>query len=132
MSAKPGADPFFPELLEPRRRIDPALWGVIITAYVTGTSTRKVDDLVKARVEHQVVSRAVVIAIGVSAEGGREVLDVDVGDSEDEAFWTAFLTRHRPRAERGGPRSQHPVPRPARAGRDGRCIRPHDLCPTRC
>ena len=39
---------FFPELLEPRRRIDRALWAAIMTAYVTGTSTRKVDDLVKA------------------------------------------------------------------------------------
>src|SRR5688500_6615933 len=28
---------FFPELLEPRRRIDKALWAVIMTAYVTGT-----------------------------------------------------------------------------------------------
>ena len=36
---------FFPELLEPRRRIDRAPWSVIVTAYVTGTSTRKVDDL---------------------------------------------------------------------------------------
>lgn len=32
---------FFPELLEPRRRIDKALWAVIMTAYVSGTSTRK-------------------------------------------------------------------------------------------
>ncbi len=39
---------FYPELLEPRRRIDKALWAVIMTAHVTGTSTRKVDDLVKA------------------------------------------------------------------------------------
>ena len=39
---------FLPELLEPRRRIDRALWAVIMTAYITGTSTRKVDDLVKA------------------------------------------------------------------------------------
>jgi putative transposase len=31
--------PFFPELLEPRRRIDKALWAVIMTAYITGTST---------------------------------------------------------------------------------------------
>ena len=35
---------FFPELLEPRRRIDKALWAVIMRAYITGTSTRKVDD----------------------------------------------------------------------------------------
>ena len=39
---------FFPELLEPRRRVDRALWAVIMTAYITGTSTRKVDDLVTA------------------------------------------------------------------------------------
>lgn len=39
---------FFPELLEPRRRIDRALWAVVMTAYITGTSTRKVDDLVTA------------------------------------------------------------------------------------
>jgi putative transposase len=39
---------FFPSLLEPRRRVDRALWAVIMTAYVTGTSTRKVDDLVRA------------------------------------------------------------------------------------
>jgi putative transposase len=39
---------FWPDLLEPRRRIDKALWAVIMTAYITGTSTRKVDDLVKA------------------------------------------------------------------------------------
>jgi len=39
----------------------------------------------------QVVSRAVVVATGVTAQGGREVLGVDVGDSEAETFWTAFL-----------------------------------------
>jgi hypothetical protein len=27
----------------------------------------------------------------VTADGGREVLGFDVGDSEDGAFWTAFL-----------------------------------------
>ncbi len=39
---------FFPALLEPRRRIDRALWAVIMEAYVHGVSTRKVDDLVVA------------------------------------------------------------------------------------
>lgn len=39
---------FFPALLEPRRRIDRALWAVIMEAYVHGVSTRKVDDLVIA------------------------------------------------------------------------------------
>jgi putative transposase len=45
----------------------------------------------KARVDGRVVSRAVVIATGVTTDGGREVLSLDVGDSEDGAFWTAFL-----------------------------------------
>jgi len=39
----------------------------------------------------QVVSRAVVVATGISADGAREVLGVDIGDSEDETFWTRFL-----------------------------------------
>ena len=38
---------FFPALLEPRRRIDRALLAVVMEAYVHGTSTRKVDDLVR-------------------------------------------------------------------------------------
>ena len=131
---------FFPSLLEPRRRVDQALWAVIMTAYVTGTSTRKVDDLVRAlgcnsgvskstvsrictqidadvtvlrtrRLDHQpfvyvwldatyvhvrehrqVVSKAVVIATGLRADGHREVLGVDIGDSENETFWREFLT----------------------------------------
>jgi putative transposase len=45
----------------------------------------------KARVNHRVVSQAVVIATGVTADGRREVLGFDVGYSEDGAFWTAFL-----------------------------------------
>src|SRR5207248_7089834 len=32
-----------------------------------------------------------VIATGVTRSGAREVLGTDVGDSEDGAFWTAFL-----------------------------------------
>ena len=32
-----------------------------------------------------------VIATGVAADGRREVLGFQVGDSEDGAFWTAFL-----------------------------------------
>jgi putative transposase len=40
----------------------------------------------------QVVSKAVVVATGITAAGGREVLGVAVGDSEEETFWRAFLT----------------------------------------
>jgi transposase-like protein len=140
---------FFPSLLERRRRIDRALFAVVMEAYVHGVSTRKVDDLVKAlgvasgisksevsricseldrdlkafrdrpldhipfsyvfldatyvkgRVHGRVVSRAVVIATGVTSTGDREVLGIDVGDSEDGAFWTAFLKDLRARGLAG-------------------------------
>lgn len=39
---------FFPIILEPRRRIDQALYAVVMEAYVHGISTRSVDDLVEA------------------------------------------------------------------------------------
>ena len=132
---------FFPSILEPRRRIDQALYTVVMEAYVEGVSTRGVDDLVEAMgvdsgisksevsricagldevVEafrshtlghvgfpyvyldatylhvrneaEQVVSMAVVVATGITATGQREVLGLDIGDSEDEAFWKEFIT----------------------------------------
>lgn len=140
---------FLPSLLEPRRRIDRALWAVVMEAYVHGVSTRKVDDLVQAlgiesgisksevsricaeldrvvatfrerRLDHvrfpyvfldatyvkahegaSVVSKAIVIATGVTATGDREVLGLAVGDSEDGAFWTAFLRGLRSRGLAG-------------------------------
>lgn len=140
---------FFPSLLERRRRIDRALYAVVMEAYVHGVSTRSVDDLVralgsdtgisksevsricqgldeeleifrrrpldhvrfpyvyldatyvKARVNHQIVSRAVIIATGVSEAGGREVLGVMTGDSEAETFWAAFLRDLRERGLTG-------------------------------
>ena len=137
---KLGEGRFFPELLEQLRRIDKALWAVIMTACITGTSTRKVDDLVRVlgcdsgiskstvsrictqiaadvhvlrtrRLDHQpfvyvwldatcehvrengrAVSKAIVIATGLRADGQREVLGLDVGDSENETFWKEFLS----------------------------------------
>ncbi|GAB3883251.1 IS256-like element IS1553 family transposase [Terrabacter terrigena] len=138
---------FFPSILNPRRRIDQALYAVVMEAYVNGVSTRAVDDLVaamgsdtgisKSEVSRicagldemvaafrtrtlghtgsrtcsstrptctlreasrgQVVSQAVVVATGVTEDGGREILGLDVGDSEDETFWRAFLTSLRSR-----------------------------------
>ena len=136
---------FFPSILEPRRRIDQALYAVVMEAYVHGVSTRAVDELVAAlgvssgisrsevsricsaldevvdsfrerrldhvafpyvyldatylhvRENHQVTSKAVVIATGVSASGHREILGIDVGDSENEIFWREFLRRLRAR-----------------------------------
>jgi len=141
---------FFPVILEPRRRIDQALYAVVMEAYVHGVSTRSVDDLVAAlgidsgvsksevsricagldevvtafrtrRLDHtefpyvyldatyvhvrnttsQVVSMAVVVATGITADGGREVLGLDVGDSEDEVFWRGFLTELKKRGLSG-------------------------------
>src|SRR4051794_11602236 len=42
---------------------------------------------VKVREAGRVVSMAVVIAVGVRASGEREVLGVDIGPSEEGAFW---------------------------------------------
>ncbi len=140
---------FFPSLLEPRRRIDRALWAVVMEAFVHGVSTRKVDDLVtalgidagvsksqvsricseldgavasfaerrldyvefpylfldatyvKAHEGPQVVSKAIVVATGVAADGHREVLGLAVGNSEDKAFWTSFLRSLRARGLSG-------------------------------
>ena len=39
---------YFPSLLDPRRRAERALVGVVQEAYVQGVSTRRVDDLVQA------------------------------------------------------------------------------------
>jgi putative transposase len=137
---------FFPSILEPRRRIDQALYAVVMESYVNGVSTRAVDDLVAAlgvdsgisksevsricaglddivgafrtrRLDHiefpyvyldatylhvrnatsQVCSMAVIVATGITADGSREVLGLDVGDSEDEVFWRGFLRSLRQR-----------------------------------
>lgn len=45
----------------------------------------------KVRENHRIVSKAVVIAIGVRESGEREILGVDIGGSEEAAFWTQFL-----------------------------------------
>jgi putative transposase len=140
---------FFPSILERRRRIDRALFAVVMEAYVHGVSTRKVDDLVqalggaagisksevsricgeldeslgafrdrpldhvefpyvfldatyvKARSGGRIVSKAVIVATGVTRSGDREVLGVEVGDSEDGAFWIAFLRGLRARGLTG-------------------------------
>ena len=92
----------------------------------------------------QVVSKAVVVATGVTEHGAREILGLDVGDSEDETFWRKFLTDLKDRglsgvllvisdqhaglvkaltrcfAGRGTPTLPGPLrPQPARAGPQG-------------
>jgi len=43
------------------------------------------------RLNGRVTSQVTVVAVGVTSEGERQVLGIDVGPSEDQAFWPAFL-----------------------------------------
>ena len=45
----------------------------------------------KVRVDHRIQQAALVIAVGVRRTGEREVLGLDLGPSEDGAFWLGFL-----------------------------------------
>jgi putative transposase len=56
---------------------------------------------VKVRQASRVVSVAVIVAVGVNSDGRREVLGVDIGPSEAEPFWTAFLRKLARRGLRG-------------------------------
>jgi putative transposase len=48
---------------------------------------------VKVRQNGRIVSVAVIIAVGVNSDGRREILGLDIGPSEAETFWTAFLRK---------------------------------------
>jgi putative transposase len=56
---------------------------------------------VKVRENGRIVSVAVIVAVGVNADGRREVLGMDIGPSEAETFWTAFLRKLTRRGLRG-------------------------------
>jgi putative transposase len=56
---------------------------------------------VKVREAGRIVSVAVIVAVGVNGDGRREVLGMDVGPSEAETFWTAFLRKLARRGLRG-------------------------------
>lgn len=56
---------------------------------------------VKTRQAGRIVSVAVIIAVGVNADGRREVLGMDIGASEAEVFWKAFLRQLAHRGLRG-------------------------------
>lgn len=55
----------------------------------------------KVRIEHQVVSQAVLVVAGVSHEGKREVLDWRTADSESEATWGEVFGGLKDRGLRG-------------------------------
>jgi hypothetical protein len=46
---------------------------------------------IQVRAGGRVVNKALVIAHGVHETGGREILGIDVGEAETDAFWTGFL-----------------------------------------
>ena len=56
---------------------------------------------VKVRQEGRIVSVAVIIAVGANNDGRREVLGMEIGASEAEPFWTAFLRKLSRRGLRG-------------------------------
>jgi transposase-like protein len=56
---------------------------------------------VKVRQNGRIVSVAVIVAVGVNSDGRREVLGMDIGPSEAEHFWTAFLRKLARRGLRG-------------------------------
>jgi putative transposase len=56
---------------------------------------------VKVRRDGRIVSVAVIIAIGVNSDGRREILGMEIGASEAEPFWTAFLRKLARRGLRG-------------------------------
>jgi putative transposase len=55
----------------------------------------------KTREAGRIVSTAVILAVGVSSDGRREVLGIATGASEAEPFWTAFLRSLADRGLRG-------------------------------
>jgi putative transposase len=56
---------------------------------------------VKVRQNGRIVSVAVIVAVGVNSDGRREVLGMEIGASEAETFWTAFLRKLTRRGLRG-------------------------------
>jgi len=143
---KRSGESYFPSFLEPRKRSEKALLGVVMEAYVNGVSTRKVDHLVselgihmskdqvsricreldgqveafrtrplegdypylwldakhlKVRDRGHVHSKALMVAFAVHESGRREVIGIEIAESETEAGWAAFLRELRARGLEG-------------------------------
>jgi putative transposase len=139
---KRSGESYFPSFLEPRKRSEKALLGVVMEAYVNGVSTRKVDHLVselgiqmskdqvsricreldgqveafrtrplegaypylwldakhlRVRDRGHVHSKALMVAFAVHESGRREVIGIEIAESETEAGWAAFLRELRAR-----------------------------------
>ena len=91
---------FFPSLLERRRRIDQALFALVMEAYVTGASVRKVDDLVKALGADTGISKSEVSRI--CADLDEQVAGFADRDLSEFAFPYVFLDATYCKARAGG------------------------------
>src|SRR6185437_8470854 len=91
---------FFPSVLERRRRIDRALFAVVMEAYVHGVSTRKVDDLVNALGAESGISKSEVSRI--CAELDTDVAAFNTRDLGEQAFPYVFLDATYCKARVGG------------------------------
>ena len=98
---------YFPSFLEPRKRSEKALLGVVMEAYVNGVSTRKVDHLVSE--------------LGIHMSKDQVSRICGELDEQVEAFRTRPLEGELPLpvARRQAPEGQRPWPRPLQ-GADGR------------
>ena len=82
----------------------------------------------KVREGGRIVNVCVVVATGVNADGQREILGMDVGASEDGAFWLAFLRSLTARGLSGVELGRVDIPMPTMAGcqdirlSPGRCL----------
>ena len=73
-------------------------------ASITSSSPTSYLDATYLKVRNsvsQVASMAMVVATGVTADGNREILGCDIGDSESEGFWQHFLGSLRSRGLTG-------------------------------
>ena len=114
---------FFPSLLERRRRVDQALFAVVMEAYLHGVSTRKVDDLVRALGAETGISRSEVsrICADLDAEVG-ECPELGVsGPTRQPVGWRGRVSDDRETAPdgcvNGGGRGAAGGEREPRAGR---------------
>ena len=58
-----------------------------------GPTCGSTPPIVKVRQNSRIVSVAVMVAMGVNSDGRGEVLGMEMGASEAEPFWTAFLRK---------------------------------------
>ncbi len=108
---------YFPSLLDPRRRTERALLAVVQEAYVSGVSTRRVDDLVRA-LGIEGISRSEVSRICAALDA--EVTAFRCRPLAETAFPYLWLDATYLEGPRGGPGRVDGRPGRGRRRHDGR------------